>query len=393
MLDRAAQTQVTEALRRFPVVAVVGPRQCGKSTLAKALVRNVEGVYVDLELPSDRAKLLDPEVYFERHATKLVCLDEIHHVPEIFAVLRGVVDQNRRPGRFLVLGSASIDLLMQATESLAGRIAIIELTPFLVGEVAGPGVDPSVHEKLWLRGGYPESFLAADDATSLDWRRHFSATLVQRDVAMLGTGIPPSHIDRCWRMLAHWHGQLWNAQSMARNLDMTGPTARRYLDILCGTFLVRTLEPLHVNLKKRLVKSPKIYYRDSGLLHAVLGITDFEGLLAHPALGASFEGFCVEQILARKPRDFDATFYRSHTGDEIDLVLSPPSKNPLAVEFKYSSAPTIRPGLPRAMADVGADRAIIVHAGRESFPLSKSIEAMPLGAFLEFLTPSPERPI
>ncbi len=378
---------VLSRLRDFPAVALLGSRQVGKTTLARQLVADLgdKATYLDLELPSDLARLSDPESYLERHVDQLVVLDEVQCRPDLFPVLRGLIDRQRRPGRFLILGSASPHLLRQSAETLAGRIALVELSPVTVAEILqspGPGL---TWQRLWERGGYPDSLLARSGAVSVTWRQSFIRTYLERDLPTLGIRVPSTQLRRFWQMLAHWHGELWNASAFARNFDVSAPTVRHYLDLLTDTFLVRQLQPFHANLKKRLVKSPKAYVRDSGILHSLLDIRDLEALYGHPKLGASFEGFAIEQILALLPQAVDASFYRTHTGDELDLVLS--AKTRLAVEIKFSSAPTLSDGMVRAMDDVGATRGYVVMAGNGSFPLSKNIEAVSLPEFVTEVLP------
>lgn len=314
-------------------------------------------------------------------------LDEVQRRPDLFPILRGLIDRDRRPGRFLILGSASPDLLCQSAETLAGRIVFVELTPVTVAELDG-AAPPIPWRRLWERGGYPESLLARTGALASAWRNAFVRTYLERDLPALGIRIPGIQLRRFWQMLAHWHGEIWNASAFARNFDVSAPTVRHYLDILTDTFVVRQLQPLHVNLKKRLVKAPKVYVRDAGLLHSLLGIEDLEALHGHPKLGASFEGFAIEQILGVLPEGIDAAFYRAHTGDELDLVLTRSSGRRLAVEIKLSSAPVLGAGMPRAMRDVGATRGFVVVPAGERFPLSGSVEAIALGEFVEVLADS-----
>lgn len=383
MILRILACKLISSLEQFPVVGLVGSRQSGKTTLARTLAAESDLVYLDLELPSDQAKLTEPEIYLQTHVDRLVVLDEIQRVPELFPVLRGLIDQDRRPGRFLILGSAGPDLLHQGSETLAGRIRFVELTPFLLPEVVHASGSPArAMKKLWLRGGYPDSFLASSLATSFDWRAAFIATFLERDVPQLGFRVPAARMRRFWEMLAHAHGQLWNSSSFARNFDVSAPTIRHHLDLLTDALLVRQLQPLHANLKKRLVKSPKIYIRDSGLLHALLRLSDFESLQGHPVLGASFEGFAIENIIQIAPDHTDVAFYRTHTGDEIDLVLTLPSGRRIAVEIKYTAAPRLNKSMQRAMADIGATRGYMVTAGNSEFPLAANVTAIPLHQFL-----------
>jgi len=385
MIQRLLAQKLAAALRQFPAVGLVGSRQSGKTTLAKELAhaRPGKAVYLDLELPADLAKLAEAELYLEAHADRLVILDEIQRAPHLFPVLRALIDQKRRPGRFFLLGSASPGLLRQGAETLAGRITFVELAPFLLPEVAPPSGNPaSVMKKLWLRGGYPDSFLARSQQESYAWRQAFISTFLERDIWQLGFRVSATRMRRFWEMLAHVHGQVWNASALARNFDVSAPTVRHHLDLLTDALLVRQLQPLHANLKKRLVKSPKIYLRDTGLLHALLRLADFEDLQGHPILGASFEGFALEHLIQAAPAHTDIAFYRTHTGDEIDLVLTLRGGKRLAVEIKYTAAPALPKHFKQAMADIGAAKGYLVTAGQEEFPLAADVRAMPLHTLL-----------
>jgi hypothetical protein len=375
MIPRSLESAVRASLRRFPVVGLVGARQTGKTTLARKLLRAMPGgaVLVDLERPSDLAKLAEPELYLEPLAGRLVVLDEAQRLPGLFPVLRALVDARRRPGRFLLLGSASPDLLRQSAESLAGRIAYHELGPFALHEVG------SAHAaRLWLRGGFPGSFLARSGIASLAWREAFIATHLERDLPQLGIRVPAANLRRFWLMLAHGHAQLWNASRIGASLGLTVPTMRHYLDILSATFMVRELAPFHANLRKRLVKSPKVYVRDSGLLHALLGLGTRDDVLAHPASGASWEGWVIEQILALAPAGSRASFFRTAAGAEIDLLLERPGGSTLAFEIKRSAAPRASRGLLTAMQDLGLKKAHVVCPVRERFTLAAGVDALPV---------------
>ena len=298
-------------------------------------------------------------------------------------MLRSLVDAARRPGRFLILGSASPQLWRQSSETLAGRIRFLELTPFRLPEVISEGAAAATQRKLWLRGGYPDSFLASSLAASREWRSAFVATFLERDVPQLGFRVSATQMRRFWEMLAHLHGQLWNASAFARNFAVTSPTARHHLDLLTDSLLVRQLQPLHVNVKKRLVKAPKIYVRDTGLLHELLRVPDFEVLQGHPGLGASFEGFALENITQTLPDHVDTSFYRTHTGDEIDLVLTPTPGKRVAIDIKYTAAPKLNGTFVRAMGDIGAASGYIVTAGTSRFNLAPDVEVVPLHDFLQ----------
>lgn len=374
-VSRRLQAEVERALTRFPVVALLGPRQVGKTTLAADVAERskLDVLRLDLELPSHVARLADPELYLGRYSGALVVLDEIQRVPELFPVLRALVDADRRPGRFLLLGSASPNLLRQSAETLAGRIRYLELAPFTLDEV---GRTQENMLRLWLRGGFPGSYLADSDEESLEWRAEFIRTYLERDVPALGIGLGPEPLRRFWRMLAHRHGQLWNASEMGRNLGVSPPTAASYLDILVGTLLARRLEPYQTNLGKRLVKSPKVYLRDPGLLHALLGVADLDDLQGHPIVGASWEGFLIEQLLTiRQPRD--AAFYRTAAGAELDLVVSGERRRKVGYEMKYSSAPAVAKGFWQSLEDLEIETASVLYPGEERWPLRPGVEVVP----------------
>lgn len=377
MIPRLLTQRLRDSLRLFPAVALVGARQVGKTTLARAVCEELPGqaVYLDLERPSDLAKLQEPELYLEAHRDALVILDEDQRRPDLFPLLRALIDADRRPGRFLLLGSASPALTRQAAESLAGRIVTLELTPFLLAELA---TDSEAIRRLWVRGGYAQSYLAASEPDSYAWRESFIQTHLERDIPGLGLRLAPTALRRFWTMIAHSHGQLWNANKLAASLGLSAPTVRHYLDVLQDTFMLRELAPWHVNVRKRLVKSPKVYVRDSGLLHALLGLPHFDALAAHPVLGASWEGWAVEQILSRLPTGWSSGFYRTSAGAEIDLVLVPPGDKPLlAVEVKYSSDPHPAPGFRQACEDLGVARAFVVYPGAEVYPLGHGATTLP----------------
>ncbi len=378
MITRHRLPFLRQLLGEFPAVAILGPRQVGKTTLALDLVRDQpSALYLDLESPADTAKLADPAVYFEAHAGRLIVIDEIQRAPALFPVLRGVIDRRRRGGRragqFLLLGSATGALLAQSAESLAGRIAYIELQPLTANEV------PANHaQRLWLRGGFPESFLASSDAASLRWRQQFIATYLERDIPQLGPRIPAETLRRLWTMLAHEQGQLVNAAKLAASLAVSGQTVARYLDLLCDVMLVRRLRPWAVNEGKRLVRTPKVYVRDSGIAHALLGLADFDDVVGHPVVGGSWEGWAIENLLAVAPVAAQPYFYRSAAGAEIDLVLELPKRKRWAIEIKRSSAPTVSRGFHVAAADLGATARFVVHAGSESFPMAQDVQAVTL---------------
>lgn len=378
MVQRALTRSIMESLLRFPVVGILGARQVGKTTLARSIQDKIRGgdrrtVYLDLELPSDLNKLQDPELFLGRHLESLVIIDEIQRLPSLFPILRTLVDQKRAAGRFLILSSASPDLVKKSSESLAGRIIYHELTPFMITEVPAKK-DPI--PTLWLRGGLPDSFLAPDAAASFAWREAYVRTFLERDIPQLGIRIPSPQLRRFWLMICHSHGQIWNASQLAGALGISPPTAKRYLDILAETFIVRQLQPYHGNLKKRLIKSPKIYVRDSGLLHALMSIRTMDDLEGHPVAGHSWEGFIVEQIAPSRPGQQESCFFRTNAGAEIDLVLLKPGKKPIAVEVKYTTTPKATKGFYQGFQDLGCEKGFIVHPGKESYPLAGHITAL-----------------
>ena len=377
MITRATQLAIEDRLRRFPAVALVGPRQVGKTTLALDIAATRPSVYLDLEDEGDLAKLDDPAPYLDRHADELVVLDEIHRVPGLFPSLRGIIDRGRRTGRrhgrFLILGSASLDLLRQSGESLAGRIAFIELPGISVLEA--PDLELEQH---FSRGGFPESLLAPDDRGSFLWRRDFVRTYLERDIPQFGPRIPGETMRRLWTMLAHRQCSTLNVADLARGLGIDATTVARYLDLLADLLLVRRLPPLVANVEKRLVRSPRIILRDSGLVHVLLRITDQESLLSHPVVGASWEGFVLENLLSSAPESTLPSFYRTHAGAEIDLVLDLPGAERWAIEVKRRRNPRLERGFHHARADVQPTRCFAVHTGTERFSLRDGVEAIPL---------------
>lgn len=381
MITRKILPRLHESLAHFPAVALLGPRQVGKTTLARGLAQT-DAIFLDMERPADIAKVHDAETYLGSVSDKRVIIDEIQRKPDLFPILRVLIDQDRRPGRFLLLGSASPDLRRQAAESLAGRIDYLELAPFSLDEV---GATPENQLKLLLRGGYPDSFLATSDKASLRWRQAFIRTFLEQDLPQLGIRIPAAQMQRFWQMLAHLHGQLWNASQIAGSLGLTPPTMRHYLDILAGTFMVRSLQPYHVNLGKRLIKSPKIYLRDSGLLHALLGIETADDLYGHPVVGASWEGFVIEQLIGCiGDPSVEPAFYRTVAGAEIDLILgSHASKQ--AFEVKLGLSPTLSKGYHLALADLGIAVGSVVYSGTESCRMAQDAQVIGLAGMMRQL--------
>jgi len=379
MIKRAITDQVKKALRNSPVVGLVGPRQVGKTTVAKMLMidRGLKVHYLDLERPSDLRKLEDPELYLQAFSDELVIIDEAQRKPDLFPLIRSLVDeQPAKKGRFLILGSASPALRRQAAESLAGRIGYYELTGFMLSEVA---THTDSNTNLWLRGGLPPSYLARSKDLSFHWREDFIRTYLERDIPSLGLQAPASMLMRFWQMVAHCHGQVWNASHIAASMGISPPTARRYLDILQDTYMIRQLQPFYSNIKKRLVKSPKIYLRDSGLLHTLLGISDHPTLISHPAVGSSWEGWVLEQIAAILPGGPTLTFYRTGAGAEIDLVIQRTlSQQAIAVEIKYSLSPKLPKGFWNALDDLKPKIAYVVYPGKEYYPIAEKVYALPV---------------
>ncbi len=377
MIRRRKAKQLDELLDTSPAVALLGPRQVGKTTLAHEIADRRPSIYLDLESDADRAKLAEPELYLGAHEDKLVILDEVHRAPGLFQNLRGLIDRGRRKGlragRFLLLGSASMDLLKQSGESLAGRIAYLELAPIDALEVEAGDLD-----KLWIRGGFPDSLLANDDRASQRWRLDFIRTYLERDIPMLGPRISAETLRRFWTMLAHHQSSLLNAAEFARSLGVDGKTVASYLDLMVDLLLVRRLEPWHANVGKRLVKSPRIYVRDSGLVHTLLGLPTLDDVSGHPISGASWEGFVIESLCSALPEGARANFYRTSAGAEIDLVLTLPGDRKWAVEIKRSLSPKVERGFHHACADLLPERKLVVYPGGEAFPLAGDIEVLPL---------------
>jgi predicted AAA+ superfamily ATPase len=377
MIERRVAAEVKGLLAHMPAVALIGPRQAGKTTLALEIAEQQPSIYLDLESAGDRTRIAEPELYFADHADELIVLDEIHRAPGLFEALRGVIDRGKREGRatgrFLLLGSAAVELLAQSGETLAGRISFVELSPFDVTEVGTEDLD-----QLWVRGGFPDSFLAAEEQVSLRWRQDFIRTYLERDIPQLGPRVPAETLRRLWTMFAHRQGGLLNASQLARGLGLSGTTVAHYLDLMVDLLLVRRLPPLLNNVGKRLVRSPKVYVRDSGLVHGLLGLSGKEAILGHPVAGPSWEGMVIENLIACAGPQALASFYRTSGGAEVDLVLGWPDGKVWTVEIKRSLAPTLERGFHSALADLKSERSLVVYPGEEPLHLAPEIEGIGL---------------
>ncbi|HET6720950.1 MAG TPA: ATP-binding protein [Rhodocyclaceae bacterium] len=388
MIPRHAETLIRQKLANTPAIVLLGPRQVGKTTLARQIAASWPGgtVYLDLERPADRLRLNDADSYLRAQQGKLVILDEIHRAPGVFEVLRGIIDDHRlagqRGGQFLLLGSAALDLMRQSSETLAGRVAYLDIAPLDVQEAVSGKIDA---DTLWLRGGFPDSVLASDDSQSLDWRRDFIRSYLERDVPMFAPRLPAETIGRLWTMLAHQQGSVLNQARLASALGVSNPTIDRYIDLLVDLQLLRRLRPWSGNVGKRLVKSPKVYVRDSGILHGLLELETLNDLLGHPVCGLSFEGHCIENlVLAAGPRRIPY-FYRTHTGAEIDLLLEKGGRPEIAIEVKRSSAPSPGKGFAQACDDLEITQRYVVYPGQERFALRHEGEAIGLRELAELL--------
>jgi len=387
MIKRRLEFQIKEALKRSPSVALMGPRQVGKTTIALNISETTPSIYLDLENRTDLLKVQDIEAFHSENSDKLIILDEVQRLPEIFTSLRGIIDKERRKGnrsgQFLFLGSASIDLLQQSSESLAGRIAYLELHPVDALEYADERLDKL--NNLWVRGGFPESLLSDTDQNSLDWRHDFIKTYLERDIPLLGPRIPAETLERFWTMLAHNQGTVLNAAHLARSLDVSGVTIGRYLDLMTDLLLVRRLKPWTANVGKRLIKSPKIYVRDSGITHGLLNIPDFNSLVGHPVVGGSWEGFVIENIMAVAPSRIQPYYYGTPRGAEIDLILEFSGGAKWAIEIKRNSTPSVSKGFYTGCEDIKADRRFVVYSGLENFPMGEGITAISLPGLMQEL--------
>ena len=394
MYQRQSQQKLIQRLQQFPAVGLLGPRQVGKTTLAfaqKALYP--DALYLDLELPSAQRQMDDPEAFLMSHAQQLVILDEVQRMPGLFGILRGVIDQRRRmgqaSGQFLLLGSATGVLMQQSSESLAGRVAYVELPPLQAPEIFTH--QPSVADlnALWVRGGFPLSWLAPSDADSMTWREVFMATYLEKDIPALGPRIPATTLRRLWTMLAHHQGELLDLSKLAAALAISGQTVSRYIDLLCDLMLVRRLPAWHGNVGKRLIRSPKVYVRDSGLVHALLGLPNLDAVLGHPIAGSSWEGFVMEQLINAAPQA-QACFYGTSNGAEVDLVLTFRNQQTWVIEIKRSSAPTVSRGFYQAATDLGAVRKLLVAPVAQPYPLKDGIEVVDVMTAIRWVTEQEE---
>ena len=386
MLKRQITQKLQTTIAQVPAVVLLGARQVGKTTLAKTIAKSIDSIYLDLEAPEDLLKLSDPASFLSAHSDKLVILDEIQRAPELFPVLRGLIDKNReqgrRAGQFLLLGSASMDLMRQSSESLAGRISYIGMSGLNLAEIDGNQQD---RQTLWLRGGFPDSYLATDDDLAMDWLENLVRTYLERDVPQMGFRVPAARLRRLWTMLAHLQGETINYSKLASNLEVDAKTVSHYIDILTDLLLVRRLEPWHTNVKKRLVKSPRYYVRDSGILHRLLGINSYDELLSNPVLGKSWEGFAVENILSVLPSRAETYFYRTAAGAEVDLVIRMTSSEIWAIEIKHGVAPKLGKHYSQTCDDVGATHKYILYGGDDEFPVGNDVNIISLSGLMERL--------
>lgn len=381
MIARLGTKELVEILEYFPVLGITGPRQVGKTTLSKKLAGEIEKevIYLDMENPTDLSKLSEPALYFEKNEDACIIIDEVQRVPELFPILRSLIDKKRIPARFILTGSASPELIRDSSESLAGRIAYKELTAFNYIEICNHQLS-GLH---WFRGGFPLSFLAPSDRISISWINNFIQTYIERDLPLLGLQAAPTFLRNLWLMLAHIHGNVLNMELLSKSLEVTGPTIKKYIHFLSEAYLIRILPPFHINIKKRIVKSPKIYIRDTGILHQLLGISTYDMLEGHPMKGNSWEGYVIEQLSLHVQSKYDMYFYRTHQGAECDLVLTIANKPDIAVEIKYTSAPRVGRGLRTSIEDLGTKKNFIICLCEEEYPISENIIACNMETFID----------
>lgn len=388
MITRWIAEKLQKSIAQVPAVVLLGARQVGKTTLAKAIAKDLKSIYLDLEAPEDLLKLSDPAGFLHTHRDKLVILDEIQRAPDLFPALRGIIDKNREQGRksgqFLLLGSASMDLMRQSSESLAGRISYIEMGGLNVIELENEGAGNRL-QKLWLRGGFPDSYLADDDDMSMDWLENLIRTYLERDVPQMGFRAPAVRLRRLWTMLAHLQGEPVNYSKLGANLEIDGKTVTNYIDMLTDLLLIRRLAPWHGNVKKRLIKSPRYYIRDSGILHRLLAVNNFDALLSNPVVGKSWEGFVMENIHSVLPRRSETYYYRTAAGAEIDLLIRMPSSEIWAVEIKYGVAPKLGKHFSKTCDDVGARRKYVLYGGDDEFLVGDEVTVISLPRLMKHL--------
>ncbi|MFZ4475140.1 MAG: ATP-binding protein [Saprospiraceae bacterium] len=381
-LQRKAEKEILDLAAYFPAVVIVGPRQVGKTSLSRHIANQLPqpSIYIDLELPEERSLLSEPTLFLEQHRNETVILDEVQRLPELFPVLRGLIDRDRRPGRFILLGSAAPELIRDSSESLAGRVAYYEMQPFLHAEV--PQIDYRVH---WQRGGFPESLLAPDDRRSTQWRQNFIQTYLERDLPLLGLRADPIVIGKLWTMLAHNHGQLLNVEALSNALGLASNTIRKYMDFLESAYLIRRIQPFYTNIGKRLVKSPKVYIRDTGLLHSLLGIPDFDRLQRQPILGSSWEGYVLQEIAGMLEETDQLYFYRTNSGTEADAVIVRGGAPIILFEIKYSTAPVPSKGFYIAQKDLGTTRNYVVYPLERDYPLNAQTQVIGFNNISKYL--------
>ena len=380
-IDRLDTSMLKKYIDNFPALAILGPRQCGKSTLAKQILKSYDSIYLDLENPDDISKLTEPNLFFTQYCYKLICLDEIQRLPDIFDILRGVIDRNNRNSQFILLGSASPQLLKQTSETLAGRIVYHELTPFRFNELEKEDSINIPMQEFWFRGGFPRSLLAIDDEISVVWRKNFILTFLEKDIPNLGYNYPSVTIRRLWQMIAHSQGQVVNLSQLGKSLGISHTTVRQYIDLLEQTFMVRVLQPYHGNTKKRITKSPKVYIRDTGILHSLIGILRTEDILGNPVAGSSWESMIIENIIMQNP-NFKSSFYRTSNGNEIDLVLESGNKK-YAIECKLSSSPKLTSSFYNALEDIQPDKTWVVSPIDISYFIKENVKVCNLETLIE----------